>query len=80
MTPDELAEIVRIGKAELEAGIGECYWTIGNVVTWEDLSIIVWEAHEAGMEVVLRRCSFGGGLPTFYFQWPREKAGAPGCG
>lgn len=73
MTPDELVDVVRAGKAELEAGISESYWVIGNIITWEDLSIIVWEAHEAGMEVVLRRCSFCGGLPTFRFQWAVKK-------
>lgn len=73
MTPDELADVVRAGRAELEAGISESYWVIGNIITWEDLSIIVWEAHELGMEVVLRRCSFCGGLPTFHFQWAVKK-------
>lgn len=73
MTPDELVDVVRAGKAELEAGISESYWVIGNVITWEDLSIIVWEAHELGMEVVLRRCSFCGGLSTFHFQWAVKK-------
>lgn len=73
MTPDELVDVVRAGKAELEAGISESYWVIGNIITWEDLSIIVWEAHELGMEVVLRRCNFCGGLPTFHFRWAVKK-------
>jgi hypothetical protein len=73
MTPDELIDVVRAGRTELEAGISESYWVIGNIITWEDLSIIVWEAHELGMEVVLRRCSFFGGLPTFRFQWEAKK-------
>ena len=73
MTPDELIDVVRAGRAELEAGNSESYWVIGNIITWEDLSIIVYEAHGMGMEVVLRRCSFCGGLPTFHFQWAVKK-------
>ncbi len=69
MTPDELVDVVQAGRAELEAGISESYWVIGNVIAWEDLSIIVWEAQALGMEIVVRRSNFGGGMPTFRFQW-----------
>ena len=72
MTPDELIDVVRAGKAELEAGISESYWIIGSIITWEDLAIIVWEAKDLGMEIVLRRSDFGGGLPTFRFRWMEE--------